>query len=292
VQKLLVLGANGQVGRALKTLRPDAMFLDSLQADLATPERLTNVLKPHTPDALINAAAYTQVDKAEEEEDIATRINAQAPLVMAEFCAKRKIPFVTYSTDYVFNGSGDRPWVETDMPAPLNAYGRSKLKGEHAVESVKGDNLILRTSWVYDAHGKNFVNTILRHAAEREELRVIDDQYGAPTYAPHLAQATLAVLAQACEMKDFPTGTYHLCSGGVTTWYGFAVAIIEHARSKGIALKVQRVVPIPAIDYPLPARRPMNSRLDCAKALSMFGIRLPDWQEGVRACMDARNENH
>jgi dTDP-4-dehydrorhamnose reductase len=288
MKPLLVIGRSGQLAKALAVQRGDAIFIGRDEADLSKPHQLTEILERHDPRAVINAAAYTQVDTAEKEEALATVVNAEAPAAMAIFCTGRGIPFVHFSTDYVFNGSGESPWHEDDVPAPLNAYGRSKLEGENAVEQVGGKYLIFRTSWVYDSPGKNFLNTILKLAAEREELRIINDQHGAPTYAPHLAQGAVAALENAAHRTDFPSGIYHLCSGGVTTWHSFAAAIVEHAKKRHMPVKVKAIYPIPAVDYPLPAARPYNSRLDCTKALSMFGVALPDWQEGLAECMELK----
>jgi dTDP-4-dehydrorhamnose reductase len=287
-KRLLIVGSTGQLARAFRQVVPDAIFLDRTHMDLAFPHKVTEALEKHDPRAVINAAAYTQVDKAEKEEQLAANVNAHSPAAMAIFCAGRRIPFVHFSTDYVFDGSGDKPWRVNDIPKPLNAYGRSKLAGEDAIRHIGGRYLILRTSWIYDAAGSNFVNTILRLAAEREELRIIGDQYGAPTYAPHLAAGALAVLEKAMGKCRFPSGIYHLCSQGVTSWYAFAVAITDHARQRKLPLKLRSLQEITADQYPLPAPRPHNSRLDCAKALSMFGVSLPTWQEGLAECMESK----
>ena len=203
---LLIIGGRGQLARALYHLRPDALLLDRNVMDLAYPDQVSEVLERYDASAVINAAAYTQVDKAEEEERLATRINADAPAAMMIYCQQRQIPLIHVSTDYVFDGSGDTPWKEEDAPAPLNAYGRSKLAGEEAIAHIGGNYLILRTSWVYDAHGKNFLDTILRLAAEREELRIIADHYGAPTYAPHLAEGVLAAFSSAASTPSARCG--------------------------------------------------------------------------------------
>lgn len=288
MNQVLVIGTGGQVSRAYQSLLPEAVFLGRGALDLAFPERVREVLERYTPSAVINTAAYTQVDKAETEEEIATRVNADAPKAMAEYCAARHIPFVHFSTDYVFDGSGDNARREDAPTAPLNAYGRSKQAGEQAVIACGGKYLIFRTSWVYDAPGKNFVNTILRLAAEREELRVINDQFGAPTYAPHLAMAALAALSQAEGMQTFPSGIYHLCNQGVTTWFHFAEAIVAQARRLGLPLKVSDLHPIAATEYPLPAPRPYNSRLDCGRVHTIFGLAMPSWEEGLEACMEEK----
>ncbi len=278
----LVFGSNGQIGQALGALLDDVIVLGRKEADFSKPESLRGVVAEIGPEAIINAAAYTQVDKAEEEEALATLINGDAPGVLAAEAAKLGIPFVHYSTDYVYDGSGDVPRDETTPTAPLGAYGRSKLAGEKAVEAEGGKYLIFRTSWVYDAFGKNFLKTMLRLAAEREQLRVVADQIGAPSYAPHLAAATL----QALENTNFTPGIYHMCNSGQTSWHGFAEAIFAEARACGMELKVQSVEPIPSSAYPTPAQRPLNSRLDCSTLRDTLGITLPDWREGLKEAME------
>ena len=288
MKPLLILGGNGQLGRAFQKLCPEAVFLDRESADMSKPESLRPVIDKVDPSAIINATAYTQVDKAEEEEALADKVNAESPKVVAQYCKDKLIPFVHFSTDYVFDGSGDAPWTEDDEPRPLNAYGRSKLKGEEAIRALKGHHLIFRTSWVYDAQGKNFLNTILRLASEREELKIIDDQFGAPTYAPHLAAGSVAALIEAQNHQRFPSSVFHMCGAGVTSWHGFASAIIAEATKIGLPVNVKNIKPIPATEYPLPARRPYNSRLDCTKALSMFGVELPPWQDALAECMELK----
>lgn len=321
-QRILILGANGQVGRALNMLAEgDVVALTRAEADLSKPQSLRGVIDSIQPDVILNAAAYTAVDKAEEEEALATVINGEAPGVLAEIAVKRNIPLVHYSTDYVFNGSGDKPWREDDKTAPLNAYGRSKLAGEQAIEAAGGKYLIFRISWVYDAYGKNFLNTMLRLGKDRETLKVVDDQFGAPCYAPHIAAATLQAVEQLTspsgrgrnalgvsgEGRSEPasphprikygagsnplpegegiSGIYHIANAGETSWHGFATAIFDEARKKGIELSVKDVLPIPASEYPTPAKRPANSRMDCGKFRETFGITLPVWQEGLKAAI-------
>lgn len=283
---VLVFGANGQVGQALGASLDDVIMLGREEADFSKPETLPGVIAGINPSYIINAAAYTAVDKAEEEEALATIINGEAPGVLAAEAAKRGIPFVHYSTDYVYDGTGDQPRKETVPTAPLNAYGRSKLAGEKAVQAAGGAYLIFRTSWVYDAFGKNFLKTMLKLGADRETLRVISDQVGAPSYAPHLAEATLEVLEEACSMREFPAGIYHLVNSGETSWHGFAEAIFAEARARGMEMRVQTVEPIPTTEYPTPAKRPLNSRLDCTKLEETFGLKLPDWREGLREAME------
>ena len=285
MKPLLVIGGRGQLARSLYQLRPDALFLDRNVMDLAHPEDVAEVLERYDASAVINAAAYTQVDQAEIEEGLATRINAGSPTAMAIYCASRNIPFIHFSTDYVFNGSGETAWKENDIPQPLNAYGRSKLAGEEAITHIGGNYLIFRTSWVYDATGKNFFNTILRLSKEREELSIINDQYGAPTYAPHLGYYALSALEKAGTDAVFPSGIYHLCNAGVTTWYHFACKIVDFARKEGKNLKVNTMKPISSSEYITPAARPRNSRLDCTKLASVFGVQMPDWEQGLKECI-------
>lgn len=288
--KILVTGKGGQVGRALcALLGPQARAVDRTQLDLSRPEELPGKLESLWASepfgAVINAAAYTQVDLAEKEEELAHRVNAESPGILARFSASRGIPFIHYSTDYVFNGEGNSPWKVEDPTSPLNAYGRGKLEGEKKIAQAGGKWLIFRTSWVYDAEGKNFLRTMLKLAQERETLRIVSDQMGAPTYAPHLAQATLVALRNAQETAPFPSGVYHLCSGGTTSWHGFAQAIFEEARKNGFSLKVGEVLAIRSEDFPTPARRPRNSRMDTSKARNVLGAQLPDWEEGMRECL-------
>ncbi|MEK6704358.1 MAG: dTDP-4-dehydrorhamnose reductase, partial [Bdellovibrionota bacterium] len=235
--------------------------------------------------AIINAAAYTQVDRAEEEVESCRLINGEAPGVIAGWCAKKQIPFIHYSTDYVFSGNGDKPWREDDPVSPLSAYGQSKLLGEQTVAKAGGKWLIFRTSWIYDAKGKNFLQTMLRLAKEKDEINVVADQIGAPTYATHLAAATLRALDKALRSEPFPSGIYHLCNRGETSWHGFAEAIIASAKNSGISIRVNKVNAIQTKDYPTPARRPQNSRLCTDKAMRVFATELPDWGEGLSECM-------
>lgn len=283
---ILVLGAGGQVGRALVALLGDrCVGLDRSGADLAEPDRLPDVLDVHAPRAVINAAAYTLVDRAESEARLAATINGEAPGVIARWCAGAGVPLVHFSTDYVFPGDGETPWSESDDVAPLNTYGATKLFGERRIAEAGGRWLVFRTSWVYDATGRNFFTTMLRLMAERRELSIVADQHGAPTYAPHLAAAAVSALRTAEAATTFPSGIYHLCNAGETTWHGFACAIRDEARAHGVALDVETIAPITSAEYPVPATRPANSRLDTSKAHQTFGLSLPDWREGLAECM-------
>lgn len=285
---MLVIGRNGQLARALAACVPDATFLGREQVDITDADALRRALEIHKPDVIINAAAYTAVDKAQSEEPQAYALNETAPKIMADYAAQHRIPFVHISTDYVFDGSGDHARTEDETPSPLNVYGASKLAGEKAVQAAGGKPLIFRTSWVYDALGTNFLNTMLRLGAEREQLRVVADQIGAPSYAPHLARAMLECLGKAQHAEHFPSGVYHLCNAGLTSWHGFAQAIFESARKQGMALKVNQMDEITSDEYPTPAMRPKNSRLSCDKLHRVFGVALPDWTQGLDACMEKK----
>jgi dTDP-4-dehydrorhamnose reductase len=289
MNQVLVFGKDGQVGRALcGLLGLKVRALGREKADFLRPEGLRDIVRQVRPSAIINAAAYTAVDRAEDEETKAFTINAEAPLVLAEECKVLGIPLVHYSTDYVFNGTGQRPWMEEDPPAPLNLYGQSKRAGEEAICRVGGDFLIFRTSWVYDVPGRNFLTTMLRLGAERERLEVVSDQIGAPTYALHLADRTLGALTHAMSRPRFPSGIYHLANAGETSWHDFAKSIFTYARQMGCPLKVAEVKPIPSSSYPTPARRPLNSRLDCTKAQGVLGVTMPHWEVGLREAIRAR----
>ena len=289
--KILLLGRNGQVGWELQrslSILGDVVACDfdspaELRADFSDPESLVALVHRVRPDAIVNAAAHTAVDRAESEPDLARRINALAPGVLAREAAALGACLVHYSTDYVFDGSGDQPRSEDAATAPLSVYGRTKWEGEELIRASGCSHLILRTSWVYAARGGNFARTMLRLAAEREELKVISDQVGAPTGADLLADVTALALRQ---LRAQPTlsGTYHCAAAGETHWHGYARFVIEWARAHGHPVKVaaNRVLPTLTQDYPTPARRPLNSRLDTTKLRSTFGITLPQWQQGVQ----------
>ena len=286
--KILLLGKSGQVGwelqRALAPLGElvalDRQGENGLCGDLADLDGLRKTIRSLQPDVIVNAAAYTAVDQAESEPDLAYLINALAPQVMADAMRERNGWLVHYSTDYVFDGTGTEPWSETDQPAPLNQYGQSKLQGELAIAQSGCQHLIFRTSWVYAVRGNNFAKTMLRLAAEREQLNVIDDQIGAPTGAELLADVTAHALMQAIAQPQL-SGLYHLAAAGQTSWRGYARYVIEQARSMGTVLKVQCIEPIPTTAYPTPATRPHNSKLDTRKLRQSFALQLPDWQNGV-----------
>lgn len=276
---ILVFGKTGQVALELQALAPVVVPLIALgreEADLTTPGACAAAIEHYSPKAVINAAAYTAVDRAEDEEVLATQINSAAPAEMARACSERDIPFVHLSTDYVFDGSGDAPWRPEDRVAPISAYGRSKLAGELGVVEAGGRYAILRTSWVFSAHGQNFVKTMLRLGSERDQLRVVADQIGGPTPAAAIAQACLTIVKQLAE-DPTKAGTYHFAGAPNASWADFARAIFAQA---GLACDV---VDIGTADYPTPARRPANSRLDCSATEPVFGIKQPNWQDGLAA---------
>jgi dTDP-4-dehydrorhamnose reductase len=288
--KILLLGKNGQVGwelqRALSLLGPvTALDSDSpapLGADFTQTEGLAETVRTLAPDVIVNAAAYTAVDKAEAEPELAHIVNALAPGVLAREAAASGAWLIHYSTDYVFDGSGSAPWTEQSPTGPLSAYGRSKLEGEELIRRSGCRHLILRTSWVYSARGGNFIRTMLRLAAERDELSVIDDQIGAPTGAELLADLTALALLEARRSPKL-SGTYHAAAAGETSWYDYAKHVIERARAAGRPIKVAAdgIRPIPTRQFPTPARRPNNSRLSTDKLKTAFGVTLPPWQTGV-----------
>jgi dTDP-4-dehydrorhamnose reductase len=289
--KILLLGKNGQVGQALeRALAPlagpgELLALDrSNGGDLSQLQDLAQTIRQLQPQIIVNAAAYTAVDKAESEPDQARLINALAPEVLAKEAQALGAWLVHYSTDYVFDGSGSRPWLETDATAPLNVYGQSKLAGERLIQAHCTRHLILRTSWVYAAHGSNFAKTMLKLAQERERLTVIDDQWGAPTGAELLADVTTTAISQIRRAgNDALAGLYHLAAGGETTWHLYASYVIGRAQAlrPDLPWAVQDIAPVPSSAFVTAARRPHNSRLDTRKLQAAFGIHLPDWQQGV-----------
>lgn len=285
---IIVLGTTGQLGKAIcHILGTKAIGLGSNKLDLSKPETIKRTLeKLPVPLAIINAAAYTKVDQAEKEKRLAKAINSDSVAELAEYAARNHIPLVHYSTDYVFDGTKSGAYIETDETNPLNTYGKTKRDGEIAITERGGRHLIFRTSWVYDTDGKNFANTMLNLGAEKEELSIVSDQIGAPTYAGHLAQSSLQALANILNDGHFHSGIYHLSNHGRTSWYDFAKAIFKQARLHGIELKVKHVTPIATKDYPTPAKRPHNSCLDCSKAHEMLNVTMPSWEEGLNAFFD------
>ena len=287
--KILLLGKNGQVGWELqRSLAPlgEVTALDRHSTDhcgdLGNLPGLAATVRALRPDVIVNAAAYTAVDKAESEPELAHTVNALAPGMLAQEAAKLGALLVHFSTDYVFDGSGSRPWLETDTPAPLSVYGRSKLEGEQLIQAACPHHLVLRTSWVYAARGGNFAKTMLRLAQERERLTVIDDQFGAPTGADLLADVTAHAIRQLQQRPD-DAGLYHLTASGETSWHGYAKHVLAHVERVQDAINIiaKEVAAVPTSAFPTPAARPHNSRLDSGKLLVTFGLSLPPWQYGV-----------
>ncbi|WP_349432674.1 dTDP-4-dehydrorhamnose reductase [Methylomarinum sp. Ch1-1] len=290
--KILISGCQGQVGwELMRALLPlgDVVALSRRQFDLTEPEKICAAIRDIGPDVLVNAAAYTAVDQAEQESELAQTINASAPGWMAEEMKKRQGLIIHYSTDYVFDGCSDRPYRETDSPKPINVYGKTKLAGEMAIRESGADHVVLRTSWVYAARGRNFLKTILRLAAEREELSIVADQNGSPTWARLIAETSAHILKQSVLEKKqglFESDLYHLTSSGATSWHGFAEAIIAMARQRDdFKVKTRRLEAIPTSAYPLPAQRPLNSRLDVSKLEQKFGLHMPHWQDALSFCL-------
>jgi dTDP-4-dehydrorhamnose reductase len=291
--RILIVGAAGQVGVELQRTfagSGEIICRDRESVDLAVEDQVREMVRSAAPDIILNAAAYTAVDRAESEPELAMAINARAPQVLAEEASRRNALLVHYSTDYVFDGSKQVPWVETDRPNPLNVYGASKLAGEEAIRQVGGTHLIFRTSWVYGPHGNNFLLTMLRLARERDRLSVVDDQFGAPTTSIELANATRTIVDGVTSnhfgLAENLVGIYHMTCGGSTTWYGFARAIFARA---GHLLngRCPEVCPIASADYPTPAKRPRNSSLSNSKLQTRLGIRLATWEEALDQAISA-----
>ncbi|RXH06462.1 dTDP-4-dehydrorhamnose reductase [Bradyrhizobium guangzhouense] len=292
--RILLTGTGGQVGGALLPLLEDKHTVIAprrAELDLSNPDAIAGYLDAIRPDLIINPAAYTAVDRAEDESALAFRVNADAPGALARWAAAHRVPMAHFSTDYVFDGSGNRPWREDDPTGPLSAYGCSKLAGEDQIRAAGGAHLILRTAWVYAAQGANFMRTMIRLARERETLRVVADQFGTPTTAQTIATALVQILDQG--WTDLPTvfgrahGLVHLTNSGFTNWHGFASAIVEGLRSRGIPLKASEVVPLRTEEYPTKATRPSNSRLDLTRLAGIYGIVPPAWHDALAAELDA-----
>lgn len=285
--RILLTGKNGQVGWELqRALAPlgEVVAVDRQVLDLAAPDSIRSVIRDVKPQLIVNPAAYTAVDKAESEPDLAQAVNGTAPGIMAEEAKRIGAALIHYSTDYVFDGAKEGAYVEDDPTNPLNVYGKTKLAGEQAIRASGAAHLILRTSWVYGARGNNFMLTMLRLASAREELKIVADQIGAPTWSRHIAETTAQILAQRMGLWSELAGLYHFSAGGSTSWHGFASVIVDLG---GIAPK-PRLIPIPTSEYPLPATRPKNSLMSNAALAATFGLTMPDWSASLRLCMDVQ----
>jgi dTDP-4-dehydrorhamnose reductase len=294
-QRILLTGVNGQVGGDLLPLLEsmgDVIAPTRSDLDLSDARSIRRFVSEIKPQWIINPAAYTAVDKAESEPELAYAINAEAPRALGEAAAELGIPVIHFSTDYVFDGEGTTPWVETDATAPLGVYGASKLAGEQALAASGAAHLIFRTSWVYSTRGKNFLLTILRLAQQKEEMRIVNDQHGAPTWSRDLARMVVHVMSAASNTTTAASGNsavravegvYHAAGSGETTWFGFAQEFLRKAATARPEAKFARLVPISSSEYPTPARRPANSRLSCARLQRVLGFTMPPWQESAAA---------
>jgi dTDP-4-dehydrorhamnose reductase len=292
--KILLFGKNGQVGWELqRSLAPLGELIalsrnsTELCGDLTDLDGIAKTVRTVVPDVVVNAAAYTAVDKAESETELAYHINARAPDVLAKEAKRSNAWLIHYSTDYVFDGSDNRPWVETDPPSPLNVYGKSKFEGEQLINASDCHHLILRTSWVYAAYGNNFIKTMLRLAQERDRLSIIDDQIGAPTGADLLADITAHIIRTSLNQPEL-SGLYHLVASGETSWLGYASMVFDFAKKKRIPLKIhpENITPISSNAFSTPAKRPLNSRLNIHKLQNTFNLNLPCWQTGVTRILE------
>jgi dTDP-4-dehydrorhamnose reductase len=290
--RILITGVSGHVGRALlpRLHGHDLIAADRATLDLTKPEVLVTSLERLAPELIINPAAYTAVDEAEDAPDLAYLVNATAPAVMAHWAADKSVPFLHFSTDYVFDGSGERPWREDDPTKPLSVYGASKLAGEDAIRAAGGVFLIARCSWIYAATGRNFLLAVARLACERSELRIVADQVGAPTPADMIAETVAGMMAEGLDAFRSrcarASGLIHLCAAGETSWYGFANAIVEGLKRRGVGLRVQQIHPVGSEDYPTRAKRPRNSRLDLSRLRDVCAITPRPWFDAVAPELD------
>lgn len=294
--RILILGKSGQVGWELQhrlLCSGEVLALDQPDVDFTSPDSIRNAVRAAKPAIIVNAAAYTAVDKAEVEVELATAINATAPGILAEEAKRLGSLLIHYSTDYVFDGTKLAPYLETDRPNPINVYGKTKLAGDEAIQSVAGDYLIFRTTWVYGARGNNFLLTMLRLAQQRPELRIVDDQIGAPTASECIAQTTANVLAHVWNAQgsslDGRCGVYNLTTIGQTSWYGFAKELLEQS-AEHFGISMPKLVPIPTSEFPSPASRPKNSRLSCSLLEQTFGVRMPTWEHALALVLDSLKE--
>lgn len=290
MQKILIIGRQGQVAWELQRTLASLGHITvcgSQELDLANPDMIRTQVRSIQPDIIVNAAAYTAVDKAETESELCTSINAIAPGILAELARESQALLVHYSTDYVFDGTKVGAYLETDPTNPLSVYGASKLAGEQAIIQVDCPHLIFRTTWVYGNRGKNFLLTILRLAAQTQELKIVADQIGSPTWSRSISEATAQIIAQCRHNHSSVKGLYNLSAAGATSWHGFANQIVDRSRSINpeLALSIEQILPIPATDYPTPAQRPANSVLDNSKILADFGVQLPDWKVSLEQCL-------
>lgn len=285
--RILLTGGSGQVGTAFRNLPVDMEVLSPPRSefDLAQPQTLRRWLDREAPAVILSVGAYTAVDRAETEPQLAFAVNRDAVQVLSNYAAEAAIPLIHLSTDYVFDGRGAAPYTESDIPAPASVYGASKLGGEDAARRA-ARHLVLRVSWVFSSHGSNFVRTMLRLAREREVLRVVDDQVGGPTWAGHIAQALHALVQRHAQGEPLPWGTWHYAGTPALSWCAFARQIVDQAQACGLIERKPRIEAISTAEYPTPARRPANSRLDCSRTVQQLGLPICDWREGLRQTLE------
>jgi dTDP-4-dehydrorhamnose reductase len=287
---ILFFGRSGQLAQSFQASQPtslegQSLFVSSHEANFEQPRKLAGFLDKYSPEIVVVCSAYTQVDKAEEERELAEKLNVEAPREIARWCGKNDALMIYFSTDYVFSGSGEAPWHEDSETKPLNWYGETKHRGEEAILHSGCRHLIFRTSWIFSEYGRNFVKTMLRAGKEKTKLSVVSDQIGHPTYAPALADSVWKLILRIRAGEKFPSGIYHLAGFGETSWYGFASAIFAEARNLKFPLKVEKVDEVSSESYSSPAQRPLNSRLDLGKFKRIFGFQLPPWQESLNLCL-------
>ena len=297
--RILLLGKNGQVGSALEGVLSQhgkVYAYDRAACNLSESSQIEAVIETAKPDIIVNAAAYTAVDQAENDEYACNLINASAPSALAKAAARHDALLVHYSTDYVFDGQQNSAYVETDAPNPVNAYGRSKLEGDRSIMMANGKHIILRVGWVYSETGKNFAKTILRLASERDRLTIVNDQFGAPTSASLIAKTTAAIVRRYLDNRGggFPYGLYHLAAAGRASWHDFALALVNEARRNDhpLSAEPQNIIAIPAEQYPTPARRPQSSVLNTTKLRETFGLPLPNWQADIPRVVQQLTTRH
>ena len=286
--RIMITGARGQLGRDVTTAAAidrgyDTLALPRSSLDITHPDSVDQAFEENIPDLVVNCAAYTAVDRAEQDMETALAVNREGPSNLAVACRRQAIPLIHVSTDYVFAGAGNSAYTETDAVRPVNAYGASKLAGEQEIQKITDRFIILRTAWLFGIHGRNFVKTMLELGQARKSLRVIDDQIGSPTFAGHLAAAIMTIAEHYCRQRKLPWGIYHYGGQPPVSWHEFAEYIFETARARGCPLSIERVEAIPTSAYPLPAKRAANSRLDCGKIERLFGLPAPSWPSGVEA---------
>ena len=292
-KEYIIIGKNGQLGSEFcDLLQDDAKAFSHSDLDLSIYKNITEEFKDIKAKVIINCSAYTKVDKAEEEIGEAFKANETIPKNLAKYCLENNLIFVHFSTDYVFSGTGQAAQNEDSPTSPINQYGKSKLAGEKAIKKIGGKYLIFRTSWVYNSTGANFFNTMLRLANERDELSIVNDQIGSPTYCEDIANNTLLALNNTRNMDNFPSGIYHLCNSGETSWYEYANKIFELAKNHNIQLKIKKTYPIPTSQLSTAAKRPLNSRLDCRKAKSILNIQMPNWQDSIQKSIEKKYESN